>query len=80
MPIIVGMSLGRLLRPFEYFMRVLLSWDKIRNAVDLEGVTAPQVGCRQPNDTTGPMFKYGMTVRHPRQIRTSAWTMAMVES
>ena len=39
MLIFVGMSLGRLLRPFKYFMRVLLSWDKLRKDVDLEGVT-----------------------------------------
>ena len=45
MRICVGMSLGRLLRPSEYFMLELLPWDKIWNAVDLEGVTAAQVSC-----------------------------------
>ncbi len=47
--------------------------------VDLEGVTPAKVGCRQPNDTTGPTFKFGI-VRHPRQRRTSAWTMGVEES
>ena len=75
MLIFVGMSLGRLLKPFELFMEQLLSWDKLRKHVDLEGVTIALVSCRQPNDTTGPTFKYGITVRHPRQRRTSAWTM-----
>ena len=54
MLICVGMSLGRLLRPFEYFVRVLLSWDIIRKAADLEDVTTAQINCKQPNDTTGP--------------------------
>ena len=58
MLILVGMLLGRLLRPSEYFTRVLLSWDENRKAVDLEGVTAAQVSCRQPNDTTGPTSKF----------------------
>ena len=57
--IFVGMALRRLLKPFELFVNELLSWGRIRNAMDLEGVTAAQVSCRQPNDTTGPTFKYG---------------------
>ena len=61
-------------------MHVLLFWDKIQNAVDLEGATAAQVSCRQPYDTSGPTFKFGITVRHPRQRRTSAWTMGADES
>ena len=32
MPIFVGMSVGRLLRPFELFMEELLSWNKLRGA------------------------------------------------
>ena len=72
MLIFVGMSLGRLLRPFEYFMRELLSWDQVRNAMDLEGFNAAQVSCRQPNGTTGPTFKYGLKARHRRQRRMSA--------
>jgi hypothetical protein len=70
MLIFVGMPLGRLLKPFEIFMEQLLSWDKLRKHVDLEGVTMTLVSCRQPNDTTGPTFKFGITVRHPRQRRT----------
>ena len=61
-------------------MQELMSWDKLRKDVDLEGVTTALVSCRQPNGTTGPTFKYGITVRHPRQGRTSAFTMGMVES
>jgi len=80
MLIFVGMSLGRLLRPFEYFMCELLSLDILRKDVDLEGVTIALVRCRQPNDTTGPTFKYGLNARHPRQIRSSAWTMRIAES
>ena len=38
------------------------------------------VSCRQPNDTTGPTFKFGITVRHPRQRRTIEWTMTAEES
>ena len=57
MLIFVGMSLGRLLRPFEYFMEVLLDWHKLRGHVDLEGVTTTLVSCRQPNDTTGLTFQ-----------------------
>jgi hypothetical protein len=30
MLIFVGMSLGRLLRPFELFMEELLSWNRLR--------------------------------------------------
>ena len=37
MLILVGVSLGRLLRLFEYFMRVLY-WDKLRKDVDLGDV------------------------------------------
>ena len=80
MLVFVGMSLGRLLKPFKLFMEELLYWDKLRKHVDLEGVKIALVSCRQPNDTTGPTFKYGITVRHPRQRRTSAWAMGMVES
>ena len=80
MLIFVGMPLGRLLKPFDLLMKELLSWDKLRKHVDLEGVTMTLVSCRQPNDTTGPTFKYGITARHPRQRRTSAWTMGMAES
>ena len=80
MPIFGGISLGRVLRPFEYFMLELLSWDKIRNAVDLEGATAAQVSCRQTNGTTGPTFKFGITARQPRQRCTSAWVMSAEES
>jgi hypothetical protein len=63
MLIFVGVSLGRLLRPFELFMHLLLSWDKIRHAMDLEGVTTAQVSCKQP----GPTFK----VRHNRAPPTA---------
>ena len=44
--IFVGMALCRLLRPFDLFIHELLAWDRIRNAMDLEGVTAAQVSCR----------------------------------
>ena len=78
--IFVGMALCRLLKPFELFIHELLSWDRIRNAMDFEGVTAAQVSCRQPNDTTGPTFKYGYIVRHPRSRRRSSWVMSAQES
>jgi len=80
MLIFVGMSLGRLLRPFELFMEELLSWNKLRGHVDLEGVTMTLVSCRQPNDTTGPTLKHALLARHPRQSRGSAWTMGIGES
>ena len=80
MLIFIGVSLGRLLRPFELFMNELLYWDKLRRHVDLEGATMTLVSCRQPNDTTGPTFKYGLNARHPRQRRSSAWTMGIAES
>ena len=48
--------------------------------MDLEGVTPAQVSCRQPNDTTGPTFKFGVIARHPWQRRTSALTMGVEES
>ncbi|MFM7982556.1 MAG: hypothetical protein ACKPKO_24860, partial [Candidatus Fonsibacter sp.] len=67
MLIFVRMSLCRLLRRLYLCMRMLMSWDGIRNNVDLEGVTDALVNCRQPNDTTGPTFKFGITVSHPRQ-------------
>ena len=74
------MSMARLLRPFEAFMRELLSWKDIRDAFDLEGVTEAHVSCRQPNDSTGPTFKYGYVVRHPRYRRKSTFTMTPEES
>ncbi len=61
-------------------MKELLSWVRLRKHVDLEGVTMTLVSCREPNDTTGPTFKYGIPARHPRQRRTSAWAMGMAES
>ena len=80
MLIFVGMSLGRLLRPFEYFMEVLLDWHKLRGHVDLEGVTMTLVSCRQPNDTTGPTFKYALLARHQRERRPSAYVSGIGES
>ena len=48
--------------------------------MDLEGVTMTLASCRQPNDTTGPTFKYGLHALHPRSRRTSAWTMGIAET
>jgi hypothetical protein len=78
--IFVGMSLGRLLRPFELFMREVLNYADLRQHVDLEGVTESLVSCRQPNDTTGPTFKYAYVVRHPRYRRSSSTTFTVEES
>ena len=77
MLIFVGVSLGRLLRPIELCMEELLSWDKLRRHVDLEGVTMTLVSCRQPNDTTGPTFKHCLLARHPRERRPSAYTLGI---
>ena len=69
-----------MLRPFEYFMEVLLDWHKLRGHVDLEGVTMTLVSCRQPNDTTGPTFKYALLALHLRERRTSAYVSGIGES
>ena len=69
MLVFVGVSLGRLLKPFELFMKELLSLGKFRKHVDLESVTMTLVSCRQPNDTTGPTFKYAIK-RAPPTAKT----------
>jgi hypothetical protein len=78
--IFVGMSLSRLLRSFELFIRELLSWARILKHLDLEDVTEALVSCRQPNDSTGPTFKYGYVVRHPRYRRRSAVNFEIAET
>ena len=78
--IFVGMSLSRLLRSFELFIRELLSWARIIKHFDLEDVTEALVSCRQPNDSTGPTFKYGYVVRHPRYRRPSAVNFEIAET
>ena len=77
---LVGISLGRLLKHFELFMEVLLYWNKLQGHVDLEGVTMTPVSCKQPNDTTGPTFKYALLARHQRERRPSSYVSGIGES
>ena len=38
------------------------------------------VSCKQPNDTTGPTFKYAWLARHQRERRPSAYVSGIGES
>jgi hypothetical protein len=77
MLVFVGFALNRLKVPCQFLVNKALSDQSLLRLYGLEGtgLTPDMVSVRLANDSTGPTFKYGHIVRHPRykDIHQTVW-------